>query len=470
MKESRMTSLASRGACLVAALAATTFAQTKWVVDDDGGPGVHFTSLPAAVAAASTADILIVHPGTYTAFNVTGKALHIFGAGPGQSTIVGNYGASEFVSIANVPAGRTFNFAGFTLAITGAPTSVFEFLPATAQLVVAGASGVTVLQDLVTSTGFGAPLVGLHVDDATVHAARCTFLGGVVVYFFAGPYAAAGGAGADVSGAHFVAHDCGFVGGSTSISVTSGTSLNTARGGVGLRLNSASARLSRCVLTGGNANASWNGLNGSNAYAGDGVVVAGMARLDGDPGTVVTGGTATALVTRQGNGVVASPGSNVQIHGAPPITPGTGINSYPSSWGTPVPISGAAAVGLPVLPSVGIGGIPANAGGELWGTSPSTLTLTSPLPHAPAFLLLDIGSGFQSTYALPLLGEVLLSSTAGTVFGALTDASGGMQLTFTMTAIAPGATNAPLHVQFLVYDWIAGVYRASNEEIRIFRS
>lgn len=50
---------------IAATLAVPVAAADVLVVDDDGGPGVDFTSLPAAVAAASPGDILLVHDGVY---------------------------------------------------------------------------------------------------------------------------------------------------------------------------------------------------------------------------------------------------------------------------------------------------------------------------------------------------------------------------------------------------------------------
>ncbi len=41
-----------------------------FVVDDDGGPGVDFTDLPAAIAAAARRDLILVRPGQYSAFEL----------------------------------------------------------------------------------------------------------------------------------------------------------------------------------------------------------------------------------------------------------------------------------------------------------------------------------------------------------------------------------------------------------------
>lgn len=58
----------------LAALAAQTF-----VVDANGGAGSHFTSLPTAVAAVPDGAVLIVRPGSYQAFSMSGKGLTILG-------------------------------------------------------------------------------------------------------------------------------------------------------------------------------------------------------------------------------------------------------------------------------------------------------------------------------------------------------------------------------------------------------
>ncbi len=50
-----------------------------WVVDDDGGPGVDFTDIGAAVTAAADLDTILVKSGSYAGFTVEAKALHVVG-------------------------------------------------------------------------------------------------------------------------------------------------------------------------------------------------------------------------------------------------------------------------------------------------------------------------------------------------------------------------------------------------------
>jgi hypothetical protein len=53
-----------------------------FVVDDSGGPGVDFTDIPPAVVVAVPGDIILVQPGSYSAFTLY-EGLTIVGQGPG---------------------------------------------------------------------------------------------------------------------------------------------------------------------------------------------------------------------------------------------------------------------------------------------------------------------------------------------------------------------------------------------------
>jgi hypothetical protein len=85
-------------------LGAQAFA-TTYVVDDDGGPGVDFTDLPAAVAAAQPGDVLRVMPGSYSAFICT-KGITILGYG--GPTVNGA------VNLTSIPPGRPVVLAGLS--------------------------------------------------------------------------------------------------------------------------------------------------------------------------------------------------------------------------------------------------------------------------------------------------------------------------------------------------------------------
>jgi hypothetical protein len=50
-----------------------------FIVDQNNGPGTHFTGLPEAVLAAPSGATLHVRPGQYSAFTLANKSLTIIG-------------------------------------------------------------------------------------------------------------------------------------------------------------------------------------------------------------------------------------------------------------------------------------------------------------------------------------------------------------------------------------------------------
>jgi len=94
-------------------------AQTTWIVNAGGGPGVNFTDLPAAVAAASDGDTIIVETGPF------GEGAVGFTTSKGL-TIVGRYGyvpivtsPSNPVRVTNLPATSAFRMVGFLRGTVG---------------------------------------------------------------------------------------------------------------------------------------------------------------------------------------------------------------------------------------------------------------------------------------------------------------------------------------------------------------
>ncbi|MCK6448383.1 MAG: hypothetical protein L6Q99_18495 [Planctomycetes bacterium] len=61
---------------------ATSALATGWLVDDDGGVGVDFTDIQAAIDAARDGDVIRVRPGEYGGFKIEGKGVRVLG-GPG---------------------------------------------------------------------------------------------------------------------------------------------------------------------------------------------------------------------------------------------------------------------------------------------------------------------------------------------------------------------------------------------------
>lgn len=99
---------------LVAAqlLAAPAIAQSHvWVVDDDGGPGVDFTDITPAVAAAASGDTILVKDGAYGGFTIEGLGLTIV-ADVQASVLVGGQ-----VDVRHVAAGDTVLLRDLTVEV-----------------------------------------------------------------------------------------------------------------------------------------------------------------------------------------------------------------------------------------------------------------------------------------------------------------------------------------------------------------
>lgn len=96
---------------------APVLAASTYVVDDSGGPGVHFTSISAAVAASVNGDILLVRPGAYSAFTLD-KALTIV-ADDGVSVGTG----SQITGVSTLPGVRLsgLDFADLRITLCTAP-------------------------------------------------------------------------------------------------------------------------------------------------------------------------------------------------------------------------------------------------------------------------------------------------------------------------------------------------------------
>jgi hypothetical protein len=96
-------------------------AQSTWVVSAAGGPGVHFASVPAALASTSVVDgdTILVHTGPFLEGCdpfTTSKGVTIVGVGGGVPIYTTPAAAIEIVSL---PAGRTFRLVGFARVTDG---------------------------------------------------------------------------------------------------------------------------------------------------------------------------------------------------------------------------------------------------------------------------------------------------------------------------------------------------------------
>ncbi len=100
-------------------VSAPLFAQSTWVVNAGGGPGVHFTTLPAAVSAAAPGDTILVQAGPFGEGAVgfsTNKGLTIVGVG-GAVPIWTAF--SQPVVVNGLPAGQSFRMSGFVRPTNG---------------------------------------------------------------------------------------------------------------------------------------------------------------------------------------------------------------------------------------------------------------------------------------------------------------------------------------------------------------
>ncbi|MEM7203850.1 MAG: hypothetical protein AAF628_26540 [Planctomycetota bacterium] len=95
------------------ALAPASFAQTVWTVDDDGGAA--FTSIQAAVDAASDGDVIVVSDGSYAEFTLDGKGLAVLADEAAAVVVQGTPGAVTTL-VRNVPAGQRALLRGLTFA------------------------------------------------------------------------------------------------------------------------------------------------------------------------------------------------------------------------------------------------------------------------------------------------------------------------------------------------------------------
>lgn len=427
-------------------LASTLGAQSTWVVNPIPGPGVHFTSLPAAVAAAASGDTLLVAAGQYDPFQVSGKALIVRGAGIGATAIVGS-AAGDFVRIQSVPNGAVFRMSGLTIHGTFPNTTGVQN-----QLAVRGpTAGSTTLTDVVVDSANGGGSA-LFVDGCRVFANRCSFASGV--RSFSSPQGS-GTFGDTVvyanNGADLVADDCAISGWGVV-----GFYFSATHGGSGLQIDNSAVRLSRCSVHGGSVTGGF-----ANSYGGTAVLMQGTASLDviGTPAQALRGGDAAPVagVAVPGYGISAMATTTLRVHGTPTIAAGTGGTAIPAILG----IVPSFAPPLPTLVLAGVG----KADGDLDATQPVAATLGGGPANALYALLFDMQPGLQPLPALT--DEPLLLGPAATFveFGLL-DAAGAHATTFTPATAAPLLVGLMMELQAYAFDPGTGRWLGSNLEQR----
>ena len=442
------------GSCLVTTVAV---AQTTWIVDDTPGPGVSFTSLPAAVAAAASGDTLLVAPGSYEPFQVAGKSLAIFGAGNGATIIdmAPTASGADYVAIASPPPGTTFRLAGLRIRRDRTST-VFHLLALHGTGVVN--TGTICLTDIVcepagSSTTNGG--TGLLVDGVLVHAHRCQFRGGAHMLstnVFEGDAAVAA-----VNAATFVADACTLHGGSGSSFI-----IMSGQGGPALAVDGAIGHVTRSMLRGGDVSGFYllAGLGGA------GLSLAGAAdvRVIGTGSHSVRGGDCYLPISHQGTAGSAITGpalAVVEISGPVAVIPGSG--NLPAAA-----IAGGVAVTTgPALPATSVTGT-LLANGDLDAAQPVAIAVDDGPPGQLFVVLLDTQPGYLD---VPFLADepLLLTPAAGFALIGLLDPLGHFDLSFVPVAQAPLLVGATTHWQAFVWQPATARWLGSNAEQRRLR-
>ncbi|MCU0866051.1 MAG: hypothetical protein MUC36_19890 [Planctomycetes bacterium] len=192
------------------ASAAVLAAQQTFVVNAGGGPGVNFTSLPPAIAAAADGDTIVVQTGPF------GEGALPFTTNKGL-TIVGQGGAvpigtspTQKIQIVGLPAGRSFRMVGFERGLSDGPIDIEvsncagavhletivarenSFFPVTIpSITITNCASVT-LREIVN---FGSPAV--RIDNSRVVLSRCE-LGRTRIGLGGGPCLVADSAQVDI--------------------------------------------------------------------------------------------------------------------------------------------------------------------------------------------------------------------------------------------------------------------------------
>ncbi|MCI0589215.1 MAG: hypothetical protein L0323_20560 [Planctomycetes bacterium] len=417
--------------------------QTTWVVDDSGGPGVDFTDIPPAIAAASDGDALLVGPGTYSHFVLIGKSLRILGSG-NQSTFVTLPGAAGYTTeISDVPAGhvvdlRRMNF-GWTFGATGGD-----------RLVVTGSSTQAVLADsIVIGRGnpsfFGpAPFSALRVVDAGVQVHRSILASEFLANGLLPLPDPSGGIALTITGgARVLVSTSSVLGGwgqflaGVLYPPVGGPAIVATEGPGG----SPWLWVTDSIVEGGRGGVDQGFASFTYGAAGAGIVATNAhVRVSGDAASLTKGGYGQP----DAPGIVASGTDPVQVH------------SVPVQGGTPAtpPIVGNVIVDVPSLPVL-------RASGSFALSGVGTLTLSNGPASAPFVLVLDEG---PSHFGIPgpFLGEFVIGPPPSLLFhfGTL-GPTGSASLTIPLSGLPPSLANMPFHVQGAALD-AGGVWRLSN--------
>jgi hypothetical protein len=226
---------------------------TTYVVDAAGGPGADFTDLPPAVAAAQPGDVLLVLPGSYSAFTCS-EGITIVGYG--GPTVTGS------VAVTSLPLGRPFVLAGVSptsLLVTFCDGPVIaQQIATTDEIRVEGSADVRLLDVHEPGTGPIPSRTGLRVSASRVEVVQSSVKGtsnAVCQWLYAGY----GLHITDQSRVHFARSFARGGDGATCYDLFSGNGGNGGDGAlvVGSQLIAAGAGVG--IITGGRQGIAWSG-------------------------------------------------------------------------------------------------------------------------------------------------------------------------------------------------------------------
>jgi hypothetical protein len=281
---------------------------TVLVVDDDGGVGVDFLDLPAAVAAATDGETLLVKPGTYGSFVLFDKGIDIIAdTSGGVGTVTCNGGPS----VRQLSAGKRVTLRG--LKIVNANEAGLQIKSCNGDVwiedcKVTGAQGDGTFTDPLQHA-FGYPGVEVATS-ARVVFNRCTITGGqgddyVPLVGIHGD----GGHGIDVRDSSVALYQCSISGGFGGSVANDDAAWSGGAGGIGLRVSAGEVMVSGCTIAGG-----VGGMGGE-----DFDIFLGFTCGNGGPGGDAIGQEA------------GDPGpANVHLRGCT-LTPGVGGPPYPGA-------------------------------------------------------------------------------------------------------------------------------------------
>ncbi len=435
---------------LVASMVMPAFAAELYV-----GPGQAFASIQAAIDAAADGDTIVVLPGNYAGFSLSGKRLTILGSGVPYTwvgvSLIGPNGADDPVVIHGVsfrtvspPPGPIVTFPGFAgITCTGNGPGPTTPCGPIAQLIVMGAATNLSLLDCEV-LGLGNTSAGFHgviVGGAAFSAFRCVL------------------AGANV-------RNCNFFGPPTGVSY----------GGSGLIGRCASVVLNDCYVVGQNGSGGSNASLGAVGYGGNGIVMEGGTLVAHETsfygGFVTTGGPNPYLFGVAGDGVrLFATAGRIASHGTKVMLGGLGGSPGAAIAGTSslVVYSMLLCANNACSPSAPVSTAPYQTFPRLSLNGPAAVWLTGEFvladvpPGAPVALFVQTTPAVQAlSISSGFFGDLLIAPFALPVASGFADATGRFTLPVDFGLVPADFVEIGLFLQAGAFDPATNLLLASN--------